>query len=237
MFKILVTGATGFIGSHVMKYLGGLGYELDTLSSTEFMAEDWGRLDNFRLEGGDKPTHVVHCAWTRKKDLHSNEHMEFAEHTTNFFDECANRGVKVINLGSSSDGTYVGGDPVTSYGIAKLAVTLYAKKLGFNTLRLFTVYGSGGTFDPDKPWEKMGNPDNLRDFVDVHTVCIAIERLLHARHLYGEAIDIGEGQSHTVGRWWNDNSVFLPGYNYPQRQYEPVWRAADTKKAKELLNL
>lgn len=230
------------------------------------MSEDWRKLDDFQLSGWEleehKPDVVVHCAWIRDKDLDITDHLEFAEMTCHFFQECANRGIRVINLGSSSEyGMHLDlmnedtsvCSPHTTYGIAKLAVTLFAKKLGFNTLRLFAVYGEGGHSFRDNyvNLQKWGNHRDNRHWVKIETVCKAIERLLHAKHIYGEIINIAEFHRNYCGVVFphypsppvdkgsviTDEDAICRWDKYPQRQYEPHRWEADTKRMRELLNL
>lgn len=258
MYKITLTGATGFIGTHLMKYLGSLGYEIDTISKEEFMAEDWARLDNFKLELGSAnpqdvyqygthPDILIHCAWP-KLDLHSTDHLEFAEMSCNLLNECKKRGIRVINLGSSSEyGVKFEPmkedmicEPINTYGIAKLMVTLYAKKLGFNTLRLFTVVGEGGYsfFDNYKKWDKWEYPKSNRDIININKVCKAVERLIHMEHLYAEIINVASGDKCEYG----DGISFLEistskWLKSPQTQCEPRLWQADITKMQKLLNI
>lgn len=239
MYRVLLTGHTGFIGSHLIKYLDKLGYPTDGISKNDFMHENFRQLDEFN------PDIVVHCAWP-KSDLHATDHLEFAEMACNFFNECKKRGIRVINLGSSSEYGVkhkpmkedMVCEPFTTYGIAKLAVTLYAKKLGFNTLRVFTAHGEGGNWDETNPHEKRSLSRPNRAFIPVTRLCMLIERLMHAEHLYGEIINAGgigdEGWGNDTNRFFTKDSQ--PG-TYPQNQYEPSCWQVDTTKQKKLLNI
>jgi len=272
MTNILISGSTGFIGGHLMKYLGELNYEVDTISTKEFMKEDWSRLDNYQLlrpvEIYDKSTNtvavpkrkpdiVVHCAWLREKDLHAPKHLEFAELSCNFLQQCKDRGIPVINLGSSSE--YGVKDepmkedmicePINTYGVAKLMVTLYAKKLGFNTLRLFTVTGEGGhsfkniyesAVRGDTDMKGFAASTNTRDYIPINTVCVAIERLIHSSHIYGEVINVGSGYQQSNMRVVDNIDHGLAEViwgTYKQSQYEPRHWSANTDKMKQLLNV
>ncbi len=265
MYKILLTGASSksFIGNALYTYLGELGYQTDDISKSEFMNEDFAKLDQAFAEQGinnkpiySKPDIVIHCAWEREPDLHSTHHLEFAEMTCNFFDECSKRGIRVINLGSSSEYGVkhesmqedMACNPHTTYGIAKLAVTLFAKKLGFNTLRLFAVQGKGGKNFASivKEAKKWASPHDVRHYVDIKMVCRAVEKLMHAKHLYGEIINVaspieGMQSNHTMAkRILQNQSIndFDKRWNtYPQRQYEPKMWQADTSRMTGLLNL
>ena len=248
--KVLLLGVTGFIGSHVYKYLGGLGYECDYINQNEFNHEDWKKLD-------EKPDAVVNCAWVRESDLQSHKHIEFAEWVINFYNECKNRGIRVINIGSSSEyGPKFAAmkedmvcEPISAYGIGKLMVTLWAKRLGYNTLRLFSPFGEGGKnfasiFEKS---DKYGNSHDTRDYYPVELVCHAVERLLHAHHIYGEIINVCSGiprsNIEVIGdigstkRIKLGNNVDKRWNKYPQRQYEPYTWYGDTDKMHRLLNI
>ena len=238
--KVLLTGATGFVGGHIMSHFGAVGHDVDYISHAEFMNEDWSKLDG-------NPDAVVHCAWPLSIDLHSTEHMEFAEWSCNFLKECSNRGIRVINIGSSSEYGVkyepmredMACEPVNTYGIAKLAVTLFAKNLGYNTLRIFSPHGENGKnlrsimADLDGKELLLGNPLDRRDYFPVKLVALAVERLIHARHIYGEIINVCSGMATVHG----DLVDFGEWYKYPQKQYEPSNWQGDTAKMKRLLNL
>lgn len=246
MGKIVVTGVHGFLGSHISKYLYDLGYDIVLMTRGEFLNQDWKVLEQ-------NVDYVVHCAWPTDKDIHSVEHLEFAEWTCNFFKECSKRGIKVINLGSSSE--YGVKDkpmkedmlcePINAYGIAKLSVTLYAKLLGYNTLRIFSPYGEGGKnfMSLKDKVKKYGNPKDNRDYYPVELVCHAVERLIHSKHLYGEIINVCSGDSRTnleltYGDWGEPaEEIDSRWYKYPQRQYEPSLWVGNNDKMKKLLNL
>ena len=71
--RVLVTGATGFIGSHSLGPLLQRGYEVHAISSKPGPAADasimWYQADLFdstsraRLLGDIRPTHMLHLAW------------------------------------------------------------------------------------------------------------------------------------------------------------------------------
>lgn len=258
--KILITGATGFIGSHLIKYLGNLGYEVDIYDKKLLLAEDWSPLYDMNIKkkqavmAPNQPDVLIHCAWPTKIDLQATDHLEMAELSCVLFEQCKRHGVRVINMGSSSE--YGPKDepmqedmpcnPITTYGIAKLAVTLFAKKLGFNTLRLFSVYGEGGKNFASiaKTVTKLSSPFDVRDYVSVQFVCEAVERLLHAQHFYGEIINVGSGAEETNGKVFaranplrGPKADRITWHTYPQRQYEPKRWVADTTKLDKLLNI
>lgn len=245
MKKILVLGSTGHIGSEVCKYLLSLGYEVDVMSRMEFMCEDFSRLRHFNnIESNDSPDVLVNCAWI-KDDLQVTDHIEFAELVCNLYLKCKKLGIEVINIGSSSEYGIkfepmtedMPCEPVTAYGIGKLAVTLYAKLLGFNTLRVFTAYGNskGKSLMDNRSTKKFGNRYNVRDYVSVQTIARAVERLIHAQHLHGEIINVCSGLETRHEEFMDD--VEVQDCTYPQGQYEPYHWVGDNTKMRELLNL
>lgn len=234
-YKIGIMGSTGFIGGHLKKYLTDLGYDVCGIKNDEYMIKD-----------NSKENIVVNCGWIRNNDLDSQEHLECATEMCKKMETYKQFGIRVINLGSSSEyGVKYEKmkedmicEPINTYGIAKLMVTLYAKRLGFNTLRLFTVTGEGGhsfadIMDKTEKWE---SPRSMRNFVKVKVVCKAIERLLHANHLYGEIINIADLGAVRYGIIDHDN-IKNRWYKYPQRQYEPQRWEADITKMERLLNI
>jgi len=263
MKNVLITGGTGFIGHHLMSHLGGLGYHVESLPKQEFLAEDFTRLKDMDRDGNNiKPDMVIHTAWPRLADIHDPAHLEFALWSCQFLKECADTGVKVINLGSHNEygikyepaNEEMICEPIDTYGLAKLMVTLYAKKLGVNTLRLFAVYGEGGRNFKSVAHHagRFANPQNVKDFIPVEAVCWAVERLMHAPHLYGEVINVctGEQQSahEIILKLLKDSPEELEReqleleqiqkFNrYAQRQFEPGMWVGDPEKMKRILNL
>lgn len=235
--KVCITGSSGFVGTHIMEYLIKLGYEVSIINRKDF--------EDGNFENAFNSDVVVHCAWIRDRDLDSLKHLKFAYKSCEFFNKVKDYGVRLINLGSSSEyGVKFRPmkedmicEPINVYGMAKLIVTLYAKRLGFNTLRLFTITGEGGKsfYDLFELTTKWSDRNFKRDFVSVEIVERAVERLIHANHLYGEIINIGSGEQkeyiEVVGNRISDWNT------YQQRQYEPSCWLANTDKMYKLLNL
>jgi len=235
--RILLTGGTGFIGRHLWVYLGKMGHEIENISKAEFMMEDFSRLD-------EKPDIVIHLAWIRNRDWNATDHLEFAELSCHFMNECHDRGIRVLNIGSSSEygvkDTFMEEnmvcEPMTTYGIAKLNVTLFAKRLGYNTLRLFTPFGEGGKSFASlyKTAEKWGNPNDVRDYQSIEFVCEAINRAMCSPHLMGEIINVCNGVQITNWEIGGPSNKWL---KYPQSQYEPRNWIGSPVKMERLLNM
>lgn len=74
MKRVLVTGASGFIGGHTLKYLVHNGYEVYAVSSSEIIKSKsqsviWYKCNLFnsseieKMMEEIKPTHIIHFAW------------------------------------------------------------------------------------------------------------------------------------------------------------------------------
>lgn len=239
----LLTGGTGFCGRYVMEYLENLGYEVSNLTREEFEVGDWSKLDA-------RPDVVLHFAWPRLQNIQSMEHLDFARKSCEFLYECSRRGVRAVNIGSHNEyGVKFEPakedmicEPIDTYGIAKLCVTGFAKTLGFNTLRLFAVYGEGGrnfksVYESSNAY---ANPDNVKDFVPLKMVGKAVERIIHARHLFGEVINVTMGRQESALELVMKlgGTHHLEKFNqYPQRQYEPAYWLGHPEKMQRLLNI
>lgn len=236
--RIGILGATGYVGSNVLKYLRQLEYTPVELGRDSF--------ENFNFRDCDV---VINCAWVRLSDIQDLRHLDFARQAIELMEVAKRNGVRIINIGSHneyslSDEPLVEDglcEPIDTYGLAKLMVTLHAKKLGFNTLRLAAVYGNGGRTFKDianKEGAKYAMPENVKDFVHIDKVCFAVERLLHAQHLYGEIINVSSGMQESAEEIAREvEGAELRWHKYKQRQYEPYYWVLDNTKMIKMLNL
>lgn len=243
MKRILITGSeNGFVASHLYKYLCSLKYEVSFLGKEDFNNKNFAALYQ-----QPKPDVVVHTAWTRCKDIHSLEHLDFAKQSCEFFNYCKDAGLRVINLGSHAEYSVNEVsketdrcEPVTTYGIAKLATTLHAKNLGYNTLRLFAVTGEGGRQFKSIYENASGynHKENVKDYVPIEMVCHAVVRLMYAQHLYGEIINVATGKQETAEEIAKEIEGAREKWNmYQQRQYEQSEWRGDTEKMEKILNI
>jgi nucleoside-diphosphate-sugar epimerase len=168
MKRVLVTGASGFIGHHCIEPLLARGYEVVAVSSRPQPKDprgvEWLRAD--LLEAGAaktlaaaKATHLLHLAWVvvPGKLISSPENFDWVRASMELVREFAERGGKrlaVCGSGYEYDCTYghcseetTPTAPSTVYGACKLALNLmvraYAAPAGVSAAwgRAFFLYG------------------------------------------------------------------------------------------------
>src|SRR3990170_7791438 len=169
--KILVTGATGFIGSHCIPLLGEKGYEIHAVSSKNrgegsgSHAVNWHQLNLFDLEkinmimSDIKPTHLLHLSWyvVPGSSASSMDNYYWTQASMELllqFHKCG--GKRVVMAGSSFEYDWNYGfcseyitpkRPSTFYGICKNALqdvlSGYSERTGLSSAwaRIFFLYG------------------------------------------------------------------------------------------------
>ena len=164
--KILITGASGFVGANLTMYFCGLGYDIHALvrlkSSTNRLQHI---LKNICLHQADlgnarrlktvvkkiKPNYILHTAafggYPGQVDSRKSIDVNFIG-TVNLFNACADIDFDLfINSGSSSEyglkkqkmreTDYL--EPITAYGVSKAAGTLYLQSLSLRDNRPITT--------------------------------------------------------------------------------------------------
>ena len=174
-YKVLVTGATGFIGRRCLAPLVKGGFEVHAVSSREAapdagMPVTWHQLDLLEGSGSAellndlRPSHLLHLAWYAKPGLFwsSEENFRWLSATTALFRAFyASGGQRALGAGTCAEYRWVTEDcdeektplrPETVYGRCKLAASLAtaaaADLAGKKTAwgRIFFPYGPG---EPD----------------------------------------------------------------------------------------
>ena len=170
--KILVTGATGFIGRHVVSYLVQHNFHVISTGRSVQKAQSFPWIDKVTFIQCDYfnetvdfysyfgcPDLIIHCAWRDVDSIHDILHIEenlFSEirFIRNFFNSNIK---KIVVIGTCLEYGLVNGRiseddptfPVTPYGIAKdtlrryIEVTSSRNQKKWNWIRLFYQYGEG----------------------------------------------------------------------------------------------
>lgn len=171
MKRLLITGATGFIGRHCLPLLTTDGYEVHAVAQTSSLADfdanqvNWHRvdlLDQFQVQGlvaHVHPTHLLHFAWytTPGKYWTSPENVRWVQASLALLQAFAeNGGQRVVMSGTCAEYDWKYGYcseqttplvPATLYGICKHSVQMimrtYAEQRGLSSAwgRIFFLYG------------------------------------------------------------------------------------------------
>lgn len=164
MKKVLVTGANGYIGRHVVKKLLDMGAEViavdfltDEIDSRAIKMNEnifSGRDDLFETLG--KPDACLHMAWKDGFVHNSDAHMEYLSQHYQFIKNMTDQGLKQIAImGTMHEVGYHEGaidentqcNPRSMYGIAKDALRrstfllLEKKDVVVQWLRAYYIYG------------------------------------------------------------------------------------------------
>jgi nucleoside-diphosphate-sugar epimerase len=169
MNKVLVTGATGFIGRHALPLLRDEGFEVHAVSRGRSAGNDpgvqWHRADlldrvaTTELLRRIRPSHLLHLAWyaVPGKFWTSPENLSWVGASLRLlqaFDECG--GKRVVTAGSCAEYDWSGGqciervtaiDPATLYGRCKAALGSItegfaaSRGLSWAWARIFYLYG------------------------------------------------------------------------------------------------
>lgn len=163
MKKILVTGADGFIGRHVLKELDkqnvdyiAVDYSFEKKKKNCFECDIFKRNVDF-YEKFNKPDIVLHLAWRDGFIHNSHKHMEDLSNHYYFLNSLIESGIKQIAiLGSMHEIGYFEGEvngntpcnPLSQYGIAKNAlrksveILCENKNICFQWLRAYYIYSN-----------------------------------------------------------------------------------------------
>lgn len=162
--RILVTGANGYIGTHVVKELLSQGKEVvacdvclnDVDNGATLLETDIFSRDNDIYELAGKPDTLIHLAWRNGFKHNLESHIEDLPLHIRFLTKMVNSGIKSLSvMGSMHEVGYFEGaikadtptNPLSLYGIAKNALRQYLEILtrnsdvAFHWLRGFYIYG------------------------------------------------------------------------------------------------
>jgi GDP-4-dehydro-6-deoxy-D-mannose reductase len=222
--KVLVTGATGFVGQHLVRELESLEYEVLGLGHENLNLMDAGEVNSINFK---EISYVFHLAGLAavgpsfenpKKYITSNSEIEI-----NLFEACLSQNVKpgflVVGSGSIYNPAKL---PITEssplklsspYSVSKLtqeSIALYYKERGFPVIiaRPFNHIGPGqgsGFIVPDLIGQfaahnsnpvkiRAGNLDTSRDYTDVRDIVRAYVSLMKKGRA-GEIYNICSGKA------------------------------------------
>ena len=185
MTKVLVTGATGYIGIHVVEELADMGAEVIALSRSGLHPDpravsvkcDFAEVDARQIVEWGPPNVVLHLAWTEGFNHNAASHIDNLPAHVRFVREIFEGGVQqFVGLGTMHEVGYWEGQidettpthPRSMYGIAKNALReaarLEAEKAGavFQWLRAYYILGDDerneSLFSKILRWEAEGKP-------------------------------------------------------------------------------
>lgn len=182
MTKVLVTGGSGYIGTHVVDALRGRGADVVPVSRNVSSGADRSTVKrSFADIDADWLAHhgpfdvVVHLAWTDGFDHNASSHIDNLPHHVRFVGEVMSAGIRQFaGLGSMHEVGYWEGEigeatptrPRSMYGIAKNALReaarLETEKAGatFQWLRPYYILGddarNNSIFTKILRWEAEG---------------------------------------------------------------------------------
>jgi len=221
--RILVTGAAGFIGSHLLKALEDLGHEVVALDIK--YGHDITKNESLLHSDYDVIYHLASCWLTFARDNPRQAIDINVKGTVNVL-ECARRcKAKVIYSSASSVyGKRVTGrtdesaplQPVSVYGATKVAaetlIQTYNRLYGipFFIFRFTNVYGpnqEGGLYQifserllKNEPVVIYGSGEQTRDFIYVEDVVHFLLRALE-RDKKNEIVNLGSGKETSINEF------------------------------------
>jgi nucleoside-diphosphate-sugar epimerase len=223
MKRVLVTGASGFIGKHTLPHLARAGYEVHPVSSRD--ADLLNERDRRDLLARIRPTHLLHLAWhvLPGKYRTSLENVRWLQASLDLITVfAAEGGRRIVTAGTCAEYSWENAgicredttplDPASLYGASKDALRRMqeslARQLNLSAAwgRIFFPYG------PGEPAERLvpsvirsilnGQPARcshgrqIRDFMYVDDVARAFTVLLDSS--YTGAMNIGTGEPVTI---------------------------------------
>jgi nucleoside-diphosphate-sugar epimerase len=223
MKRVLVTGATGFIGKHTLPHLAAAGYEVHAVGSRD--ADLLNEQSRRELMSRVKPSHLLHLAWhvPPGKYWTSLENVRWLQASLDLLVAfAAEGGQRVVSAGTCAEYSWEGDgicredetplEPVSLYGVSKDALRRMqeslARQLGLSQAwgRIFFPYGR---FEPEgrlvpsvirsilagEP-ARCSHGRQVRDFMYVDDAARAFVVLLDSS--YEGAVNVGTGVPVTI---------------------------------------
>lgn len=186
--KILITGAYGFVGTNLCRYLVGKGHECVALDIPKAKRDDvpykafhtWNELDGIEWVGIDAVVHLAGKAHDLKNVSDPQSYFDINVGLTERIFNAANDKVPRFIYFSSSKAA----DVDTPYGKSKLAAEQFLAGRAI-VLRPAMIHGPGNKGNLNLLWgiARRGFPwplaafENKRSFTSVGNICAAVEAL------------------------------------------------------------
>ena len=186
--KILITGAYGFVGTNLCRYLVGKGHECVALDIPKAKRDDvpykafhtWNELDGIDWAGIDAVVHLAGKAHDLKNVSDPQSYFDINVGLTEKIFNAANGKVPRFIYFSSSKAA----DADTPYGKSKLAAEQFLSGRAI-VLRPAMIHGPGNKGNLNLLWgiARRGFPwplaafENKRSFTSIGNICAAVEAL------------------------------------------------------------
>ena len=186
--KILITGAYGFVGTNLCRYLVGKGHECVALDIPKAKRDDvpykafhtWDELDGIDWAGIDAVVHLAGKAHDLKNVSDPQSYFDINVGLTERIFNAANGKVPRFVYFSSSKAA----DADTPYGKSKLAAEQFLAGRAI-VLRPAMIHGPGNKGNLNLLWgiARRGFPwplaafENKRSFTSIGNICAAVEAL------------------------------------------------------------
>ena len=186
--KILITGAYGFVGTNLCRYLVGKGHECIALDIPEAKRDDvpysefhtWDELDKIDWSRVDAVVHLAGKAHDLKNVNNPQSYFDInVGLTERIFNACIGKVPRFIYFSSSK-----AADADTPYGKSKLAAEKFLDGRAI-VLRPAMIHGPGNKGNLNLLWgiARRGFPwplaafENKRSFTSIGNICAAVEAL------------------------------------------------------------
>ena len=225
--KILITGGSGFIGSHLVQYFQKLKWEVFAPSSRELdLMDRQSCLFYFELHSFDVVIHAATPHYVPNAGIFvENQYEKICQMFNNLYSQTHN--ISCFELGSGADMSE------SELGRGKQYIKeRIVKSPNWTYLRLFGVFGERehpSRFFPSLFREAqttktitIKNPNGLFSFIDIHDLCEIIRLFCVQKRQYQE-YNICNSETKTLGYWGEFLSKTLnaklileqkPPYNY-----------------------
>lgn len=186
--KILITGAYGFVGTNLCRYLAGRGHECLALDILTARRDDvpyrafytWDDLDKIEWPSIDAVVHLAGKAHDLKKVSDPQSYFDInVGLTERIFNACNGKVPRFIYFSSSK-----AADADTPYGKSKLAAEQFLNGRAI-VLRPAMIHGPGNKGNLNLLWgiARRGFPwplaafENRRSFTSIGNICATVEAL------------------------------------------------------------